>query len=172
MRIKRLNELIDTYKDFPKKGIEFKDVLGIIQEPQVFKELISEMSSSQIIKNAEAIVSIDARGFIFGSAISFYSSKPMIVARKPGKLPGEVIEEEYYLEYGKSSLSIQKESLDRFSSYAIVDDLLATGGTIDCVANLLMKSGKKVSGVVTVVELMKLNGRSRFNFPVETMLSM
>ena len=172
MRIKRLIELIDTYKDFPKKGIEFKDVLGIIQEPQVFKELISEMSSSQIIKNAEAIVSIDARGFIFGSAISFYSSKPMIVARKPGKLPGEVIEEEYYLEYGKSSLSIQKESLDRFSSYAIVDDLLATGGTIDCVANILMKSGKKVTGVVTVVELMNLNGRDNFNFPVETMLSL
>mgnify|MGYP001472932942 FL=1 len=172
MRIKRLIELIDTYKDFPKKGIEFKDVLGIIQEPQVFKELISEMSSSQIIKNAEAIVSIDARGFIFGSAISFYSSKPMIVARKPGKLPGEVIEEEYYLEYGKSSLSIQKESLDRFSSYAIVDDLLATGGTIDCVANILMKSGKKVTGVVTVVELKNLNGRDNFNFPVKTMMSL
>ena len=172
MRIKRLIELIDTYKDFPKKGIEFKDVLGIIQEPQVFKELISEMSSSQIIKNAEAIVSIDARGFIFGSAISFYSSKPMIVARKPGKLPGEVIEEEYYLEYGKSTLSIQKESIDRFSSYAIVDDLLATGGTIDCVDNILRKSGKKVTGVVTVVELMNLNGRVNFNFPVETMLSL
>ena len=172
MRINRLIELIDTYKDFPKKGIEFKDVLGIIQEPQVFKELISEMSSSQIIKNAEAIVSIDARGFIFGSAISFYSSKPMLVARKPGKLPGELIEEEYYLEYGKSSLSIQKKSLERFSSYAIVDDLLATGGTIDCVANLLMKSGKQVSGVVTVVELMKLNGRSSFNFPIESMLSL
>ena len=172
MRINRLIELIDTYKDFPKKGIEFKDVLGIIQEPQVFKELISEMSSSQIIKNAEAIVSIDARGFIFGSAISFYSSKPMILARKPGKLPGEVIEEEYYLEYGKSSLSIQKESLDRFSSYAIVDDLLATGGTIDCVANILRKRGKKVTGVVTVVELMNLNGRVNFNFPVETMLSL
>ena len=172
MRIKRLIELIDTYKDFPKKGIEFKDVLGIIQEPQVFKELISEMSSSQIIKNAEAIVSIDARGFIFGSAISFYSSKPMIVARKPGKLPGEVMEEEYYLEYGKNSLSIQKESLDRFSSYAIVDDLLATGGTIDCVANILMKSGKKVTGVVTVVELMNLNGRVSFNFPVEAIVSL
>ena len=172
MRIKRLIELIDTYKDFPKKGIEFKDVLGIIQEPQVFKELISEMSSSQIIKNAEAIVSIDARGFIFGSAISFYSSKPMLVARKPGKLPGELIEEDYYLEYGNSSLSIQKESLEKFSSYAIVDDLLATGGTIDCVANLLMKSGKKVLGVVTVVELMKLNGKSRFNFPIESILSL
>ena len=86
--MKSLKEFIDTYKDFPKKGIEFKDVLGIIQEPRIFKELILKMSSSRIIKNAEAIISIDARGFIFGSAISFQASKPMIVARKPGKLPG------------------------------------------------------------------------------------
>ena len=169
--MKDLESLIKTYNDFPKKGIAFKDILGIIQDSEAFKELILKMSSNKIIKSSEAIISIEARGFIFGSAISLYSSKPMIVARKPGKLPGEIIEEDYYLEYGKSSLSIQKESLEKFSSYAIVDDLLATGGTIDCVANLLMKSGKKVRGVVTVVELMKLNGRSRFNFPVESMLS-
>ena len=170
--MKNLESLIKTYNDFPKKGIAFKDILGIIQDSEAFKELILKMSSNKVIKSSEAIISIDARGFIFGSAISLYSSKPMLVARKPGKLPGELIEEDYYLEYGKSSLSIQKESLDRFSSYAIVDDLLATGGTIDCVANLLMKSGKQVSGVVTVVELMKLNGRSSFNFPVESMLSL
>ena len=169
--MKNLESLIKTYNDFPKKGIAFKDILGIIQDSESFKELILKMSSNKVIKSSEAIISIEARGFIFGSAISLYSSKPMLVARKPGKLPGELIEEDYYLEYGKSSLSIQKESLERFSSYAIVDDLLATGGTIDCVANLLMKSGKKVSGVVTVVELMELNGRSRFNFPVESILS-
>ena len=98
MKIKRLKELIDTYNDYPKQGIEFKDVLGIIQEPQVFKELILSMSSSQIIKNAEAIISIDARGFIFGSAISLYASMPMEVARKPGKFTGELIEEKYSLE--------------------------------------------------------------------------
>ena len=88
--MKNLEKLITTYPNFPKKGIEFKDVLEIVQEPEVFKELILKMSSSQIIKNAEAIISIDARGFIFGSAISFQASKPMIVARKPGKLPGEL----------------------------------------------------------------------------------
>ena len=107
--MKRLNELIDTYKDFPKKGIVFKDVLGIIQEPLVFKELILKMSSSEIIKNAEAIISIDARGFIFGSAISLQAFKPMVVARKPGKLPGELLEENYSLENGNNSLSIQKK---------------------------------------------------------------
>ena len=130
------------------------------------------MSSNKIIKNSEAIISVEARGFIFGSAISLQSSKPMLVARKPGKLPGELIQENYNLEYGKNSLSIQKESLKRFSSYAIVDDLLATGGTINCVANLLKKSGREICGLVTVVELMELNGRSRFNFPVESMLTL
>tara|TARA_B100001989_G_scaffold229867_1_gene187524 strand:- start:434 stop:946 length:513 start_codon:yes stop_codon:yes gene_type:complete len=169
--MKNLESLIKTYNDFPKKGIAFKDILGIIQDSEAFKELILKMSSNKVIKSSEAIISIEARGFIFGSAISLYSSKPMIVARKPGKLPGELIEEDYHLEYGKSSLSIQKASLERFSSYAIVDDLLATGGTIDCVANLLKKNGKKVCGVLTVVELMKLNGRSRFKFPVESILS-
>jgi len=165
-----LESLIKTYNDFPKKGIAFKDILGIIQDAEVFRELILKMSSSKVIKSSEAIISIEARGFIFGSAISLQSAKPMIVARKPGKLPGELIEENYYLEYGESSLSIQKESLKKYSSYAIVDDLLATGGTIDCVANLLRKNGKKVCGSVAVVELLELNGRNRLDFPVESIL--
>ena len=170
--MKKLESLIKTYYDFPKKGIAFKDLLGIIQDPEVFRELIFQMSSNKIIKNSEAIISIDARGFIFGSAISFQASKPMIVARKPGKLPGELIQEQYDLEYGKNFLSIQKESIKKFNSYAIVDDLLATGGTVDCVTKLINKSGKKVSGLLTVVELIELNGRSRFNFPVESILLM
>ena len=137
--MKSLKEFIDTYKDYPKEGIEFKDVLGIVQEPRIFKELILKMSSSQIIKNAEAIISIDARGFIFGSAISLQVSKPMIVARKPGKLPGELVEKNYSLEYGENTLSIQK---------------------------------KEILGLITVVELKALKGRSKLNFPVNSMLTL
>ena len=169
--MKKLEGLIKTYNDFPKKGIAFKDLLEIIQDPEVFRELIFQMSSNKIIKNSEAIISIDARGFIFGSAISFQASKPMIVARKPGKLPGELIQEQYDLEYGKNSLSIQKESIKKFNSYVIVDDLLATGGTVDCVAKLINRSGKKISGLLTVVELLELRGKSRFDFPVESVLA-
>ena len=169
--MKNLESLIKTYNDFPKKGIAFKDILGIMQDPEVFRELILKMSSNKIIKSSNAIISIEARGFIFGSAISLQTSKPMVVARKPGKLPGELIKENYYLEYGKSTLSIQKESLEKFNSYVIIDDLLATGGTIECVANLIRKSGKEVIGSVTVVELVELNGRCRFDFPVESMVS-
>ena len=168
--MKNLESLIKTYNDFPRKGISFKDMLGIIQDTEVFRELILSMSSNKLIKSSEAIISIEARGFIFGSAISLQASKPMLVARKPGKLPGELIQENYYLEYGKSSLAIQKESLKRFSSYAIVDDLLATGGTVECVANLLRKSGKNVCGLVTVVELLELKGRDELNFTVESMI--
>ena len=166
--MKKLKDLILTYKDFPKEGVEFKDVLGILQEPNVFKELIFKMSESEIIRNSEAIISIDARGFIFGSAISLQSSKPMIVARKPAKLPGEIVNQNYSLEYGTNSLSIQKEALRKFNSFSIVDDLLATGGTVHCVSNLLQSNGKKVSGLLTVVELTNLKGRSKFNFPVES----
>ncbi len=168
--MKKLESLIKTYYDFPKKGIAFKDILGIIQDPDVFRELILKMSSNHIIKNSEAIISIEARGFIFGSAISLQACKPMIVARKPAKLPGELIQENYNLEYGKSSLSIQKDALKKFSSFAIVDDLLATGGTINCVDNLIKKSGKKISGCITVVELLDLKGRNKFNFPVESII--
>ena len=169
--MKNLESLIKTYNDFPRKGIAFKDILGIIQDTEVFRELILKMSSNKVIKSSEAIISIEARGFIFGSAISLQTSKPMVVARKPGKLPGELIKENYNLEYGKSTLSIQKESLEKFNSYVIIDDLLATGGTIECVANLIRKSGKKVNGSVTVVELAELHGRCRFDFPFESILS-
>ena len=166
-----LEELIDTYQDYPKQGIEFKDVLGIIQEPKIFKELILKMSSSQIIKNADAIISIDARGFIFGSAISLQTSKPMIVARKPGKLPGELLESNYSLEYGENSLSIQKKAISKFNSYAIVDDLLATGGTVNCVANMIESYNKEVVGILVVVELMKLKGKLKIKFPVESSIT-
>ena len=168
--MKKLIELIETYKDFPNKGIEFKDVLGITQEPKIFKELILKMASSEIIKNAEAIISIDARGFIFGSAISFQASKPMIVARKPGKLPGELFKEDYNLEYGENSLYVQKKALQKYNSYAIVDDLLATGGTVNYISKLLETNQKEVAGLLKVVELRKLGGRSKFNFPVESLL--
>ncbi len=169
--MKKIESLIKTYKDFPKKDIAFKDLLGIIQDSKVFRELIIKMSSSPVIQNSEAIISIEARGFIFGSAISLQAEKPMIVARKPGKLPGELVKKDYDLEYGNNSLSIQKEALKKFSSYTIVDDLLATGGTVECVAKLIKENGKDVSGLIVVAELLELKGREKFNFPVDSVIT-
>ena len=169
--MKKLEELILTYKDFPKKGIDFKDGLEILQYPEIFQELILKMSSSKFLKNAEAIISIDARGFIFGSAVALELSKPMIVARKPGKLPGQILTREYDLEYGKNSLSIQSNALKKYHSFVIIDDLLATGGTVNCVYNLIQEQKKEILGLITVVELKKLKGRLKLNIPVHSIIS-
>ena len=170
--MKKLEDLIPTYKDFPKKGIYFKDVLEILQYPDIFQDLILKMSSNQFLKNADAIISIDARGFIFGSAVALEASKPMLVARKPGKLPGNILTREYDLEYGKNSLSIQNNALKKFNSFVIVDDLLATGGTVNCVSRLLQDQKKEILGLITVVELKELEGRLKLEFPVESMISL
>ena len=111
MFLNDLKNTIKEYPDFPKKGILFKDIMPILQSPNLYSELISFMSSIPMVKECNAIISIDARGFIFGSAIAFLAKKPMIVARKIGKLPGDLISEKYDLEYGANELAIQKESL-------------------------------------------------------------
>ena len=165
-----LKTLINDHIDFPIKGIVFKDILPLLQNPEVFSKVIEKMSISTIFKNADAILAIDARGFIFGTAISLFMSKPMVVARKPGKLPGDLIEKSYDLEYGKNSLAIQKDSIKKYKSFAIVDDLLATGGTVKCVSEMLKEFNKEVSGLSVVIELGELQGRDKFKFPVESQL--
>ena len=127
---------------------------------------IKEMSELEICKAADAILAIDARGFLFGSSLAMKSSKPLVVARKPGKLPGEIITNKYSLEYGTNSLSIQKDSIKDYESFLIVDDLLATGGTVECVSKLLYSQDKKITGLSIVIELCELNGRGKFDFPV------
>ena len=95
----------------------------------------------------------------------------MIVARKPGKLPGELVEKNYSLEYGENTLSIQKKALQKYSSYAIVDDLLATGGTVNCVSKILEGFHKEVTGIVVVVEIIKLKGKLKLNIPIESSIT-
>ena len=164
--MKNFKEFISSYSDFPKKGIIFRDTLKILQYPEVFNDLISRMSNTDIVRNADAILAIGARGFIFGTAISLKTSKPMIVARKAGKLPGELISQEYSLEYGKDTLSLQENSLHAFKSFAIVDDLIATGGTVKSVVKLLKSKNKSITGLVIAVELDELNARKQLSFPV------
>ena len=170
--MKDFQALISSYRDFPRKGIIFKDLLGILQDPESFKELIYMMSENKIIKNCEAIASIDARGFIFGSSIAFNIGKPMVVLRKPGKLPGELITANYELEYGKNSLSIQKDSIEKFSSFAIVDDLLATGGTANCAFSILKSLNKEVTGFSVVAELVNLNARQNMKMEIVSQIKL
>ncbi len=171
MDLSSLKDIVKSYPDFPKSGILFRDLLPVLENPEIFSELIGEMSKSSIIENADAIVAIDARGFIFGTGIALKVSKPLILARKPGKLPGDLVKESYSLEYGENTLCLQKDAISKYSKFSIVDDLLATGGTANSVAKILEKSGKKVLGLNVVIELPFLKGRDLFKFPVESIIS-
>ena len=104
-----LNKFIDEYPDFPKKGINFKDILPILKNPEIFKQLIKDMSNWDFFNSCDAIVAIDARGFIFGTGIALEISKPLVLVRKKGKLPGSLIQKKYDLEYGSDSLCLQKK---------------------------------------------------------------
>ena len=168
--MKEILNCISSYTDYPNKGIIFKDLLGLLREPNIFKDLIDRMASSQEIQNSDAILAIEARGFIFGSAIALQSSKPMVVARKPNKLPGDLIKKKYQLEYGSNTLAIQKKSIEKYKRFNVVDDVLATGGTAKCVSDLLQSAGKEVLGYSMVVEIRSLNGRSKLNSPVESQI--
>tara|TARA_Y100000991_G_scaffold210604_1_gene192066 strand:- start:4 stop:522 length:519 start_codon:yes stop_codon:yes gene_type:complete len=162
---KLLDEKIKTYPDFPKKGIIYRDVLPILSYPDIFSKLIDSMSKAYIYDDCEAIIAVDARGFVFGSAIALKLKKPLILARKPNKLPGQIISREYDLEYGKNSLSLSKESINEFNKFVIVDDLIATGGTIECILKLIQSQKKNVIGLSVVIELVELKAREKFNFP-------
>ena len=164
--MKDIVEYISNYADYPQKGVIFKDLLGILRDPNIFRNLIERMASSKEIQDSDAVLAIEARGFIFGSAIAFHSGKPMVVARKPNKLPGELIMKKYDLEYGTNKLAIQKKSIDKYHKFIIVDDVLATGGTAKCVSDLLTSVGKKTVAYSIVVEIESLNGRKNLESPV------
>ena len=169
---KEFEKYISNYEDFPKKGILFRDILPILANPGIFNNLINEMTKDKFLNECDAIIAIDARGFIFGTAIAIKLSKPLILARKPGKLPGELISKDYQLEYGNNGLSLQREALKGFNKFSIVDDLLATGGTVNCVSKLLQDQSKEILCLITVVELEKLNGRVNLDFPVQSIISL
>ena len=168
--MKEILEYISNYDDFPQKGIIFKDLFGILREPNIFRGLIDKMALSQEIQNSDAIIAIEARGFIFGSAIAFHCGKPLIVARKPNKLPGKLIMKKYDLEYGCNTLTIQKKSIEKYQKFSVVDDVLATGGTAKCVSDLIISAGKEVIGYSIVVEIKSLNGRKKLTGPVNSQL--
>ena len=171
MILEKLKKSINNYENFPKKGIVFRDFLPILQEPSLFKELIIKMSRNNKWIEVDAIIAIDARGFLLGSALSLELNKPLILARKPGKLPGETIGKTYQLEYGTNNLSIQKAALDKYKYYGIVDDLLATGGTVNCIKEILDSQKKEIKLLSVVIELTDLKGRDLFQFPVEAQVN-
>jgi adenine phosphoribosyltransferase len=166
MLSERLRNSIKDYPDFPKKDILFKDISPVIADPELFSDLIDKISTYSFFNEADAIVAIDARGFIFGSAIAKNIKKPLILARKRNKLPGLLLEKSYGLEYGNDSLSIQESAILPFHKFVIVDDLLATGGTAKSVIEMLKLKNKEILALSVIIELKSLEGAENLNIPV------
>lgn len=158
-----LTKHIREIPNFPKPGIMFRDITPLLANPDAFRELVAQLAFAIKESGATTIVGLESRGFIFGVAAAQTLGIPFVPARKAGKLPGETVSVGYALEYGEQRLELQKGSLSSGDKVAIVDDLLATGGTANAAAALVRKLGAQVAGFFFAIELRDLNGRTGLN---------
>jgi adenine phosphoribosyltransferase len=158
-----LKENIGIYEDFPKEGISFKDINSLILNPKAFQHVIDEMAKVAKALDANIIVIPEARGYIFGTPLAYLIGAGLVPVRKPGKLPGEVSSEAYDLVYGSNIVEIQKNAIKPGDRVIIVDDLLATGGTMMAATKLIENLGGEISGIITLIELTELGGRDLLN---------
>ncbi len=156
-----LKEVVRSIPDFPKKGILFKDITTLLKNKEALKKTIDDLAASVKDKKIDYIVAIESRGFIFGAALAYKMGIGFVPVRKKGKLPAETISESYALEYGTDILEMHKDALEKGKKVLIVDDLLATGGTVEAVCRLVKKVGAEVAAIVFVIELCDLKGKDK-----------
>jgi len=156
-----LKKHIRSIHDYPKKGILFRDITTLIKNEDAFKDCIDQIAKITEKLNCDKVASIESRGFIFASPISYVLSKPNILLRKKNKLPAEKYSVDFELEYGKGTLEIHKDSIGKKDKVIIIDDLIATGGTAEAAAKLVEKSGGEVSGFIFVINLYDLGGKEK-----------
>lgn len=166
-----LKKVIRTVPDFPKPGILFYDIASLMRDAGAWNAAIAQMIEKIKPYQPQYLAAVDARGFLFAGAIAQHLDCGIIMVRKKGKLPGEVIEHSYSLEYGSGTLEAQVGMFDAGARIVIVDDLLATGGTLSAAVMLLKKLGGDVRAAVTFIELDGLGGRSLAEVPVESILT-
>jgi len=154
---KILDDSINKVPDFPKQGILFYDITSLLTKPKVFDLAVKSLSDYYKNKKIDGIIAIESRGFIFGSPIALALEVPLLLARKKGKLPRKTISADYSLEYGTATIELHREDLIPDKNYLIIDDLIATGGTINAIANLVEQNGGKIAGIGAVIGLPFLN---------------
>ena len=166
-----LYDFIDEIQDFPKKGILFRDISPLLEDKDAFKLLILKMLKEINNYKIDLIAGIDSRGFLFSTILAYQLNVGSIMIRKSNKLPGNVIEKKYELEYGSSTLSLQQKRNLNGKNLLIIDDLLATGGTLKCAEELISEVGGNVVLTVAAIELNALKGRERIQSDVFSVLS-
>lgn len=156
-----IKKAIREIPDFPKKGILFYDITTLLQDRTVFKQAIDTMAESFADNNIDIVVGVESRGFIFASALAYKLGAGLVIVRKPGKLPYKTYQATYELEYGTDSLEIHQDAIKSGQNVLIVDDLLATGGTVKATAELVKKFDANIMGIAFLIELAFLNGREK-----------
>lgn len=167
-----LAKLIRAIPDFPKQGILFRDVTTLLKDKEGYREAVDRIAESLAGYDVDLVVGPEARGFIIGSPVAYAIGAGLVLARKPGKLPAESMSVTYGLEYGADSLAIHLDSIKPGARIAIVDDLLATGGTARAVCELCEKMGGKVVALRFLIELADLKGREMLkDYDVQTLIT-
>ena len=161
VEVDRLKSMIREVADFPKKGILFYDITTLLKDKTGLATLIDKLSEHYISQDIDLVLGMEARGFIFAPALAYRLNAGFVPVRKPGKLPAECVRYDYTLEYGTNTLEVHKDAIQKGQRVLIVDDLLATGGTVSATIELVKRLEGEVVAVAFLVELTALNGRDR-----------
>ena len=168
-----LKDFIRSIQDYPKKGILFRDITTLIKDEKAFSETINQIVERSKNIKFNKIAAIESRGFVFASAVSYILKKPFILLRKKNKLPAEVHSVDFELEYGKATIEVHKDSIERNDNVLIIDDLIATGGTAQAAAKLIEISQGKVAAFIFIINLYDLGGSDKLikqNYIVENLI--
>lgn len=161
MPLQTIKNSIRNIPDYPKPGIQFKDITTALKDPKIFKQIIDLFVKEYKNQQIDYIVGIEARGFIFASALAYMLGCGFIPIRKSGKLPADVLSQEYELEYGTDKIEIHKDALQKGDKVLVIDDLLATGGTIHAAIKLIEQTEAQIIGLAFLIELKELGGRQK-----------
>lgn len=165
-----LKKIIKDVPDFPKKGIIFKDITPLFLEPKVVEEIVDAISAFAKKVKADVIVGAESRGFLFSVPVSIKTGLPFVLVRKPNKLPRPVYSAQYTLEYGESTVQMHKDAIKPHQRVLIIDDLLATGGTVNAIQNLIHQANGIVAGSAFLIELEALNGKQQLEGEVLSLI--
>jgi adenine phosphoribosyltransferase len=168
-----VKQIIRDVPDFPKKGIIFKDITPLLGDPVAFQKTINALKDRYADKPVDAVVGVEARGFIFASALAYALGTGVVMVRKPGKLPYKTFQETYSLEYGTDTVEIHQDALRSGQNIIVIDDVLATGGTLSATLDLIRKNFKNINilEAVFLIELDFLKGREKLkDTPIYSMI--